>query len=106
MSQNRYSIKFTSIAEVDLNGTYEYIYEELFDEAAANNLMEKIETDIMRLREYPFYCSYVSDKSLKARGYRRLIIDNYIVFYLVNEDEQQVIIMRILYGARNYENLL
>jgi len=106
MSQNQYNIKFTLIAEVDLNQIYDYISEKLFDETAANNLMGKIETGIMRLREYPFYCSYVSDKSLKVRGYRRLIVDNYIVFYLVNEDEQQVIIMRILYGARNYENLM
>lgn len=46
------------------------------------------------------------DEPLKARGYRKLIIDNYLVFYLVNENEGQVVIMRILYGASKYQNIL
>jgi len=32
--------------------------------------------------------------------------ENYLVFYLVNEKKQQVIIMRILYGASNYKSIL
>ena len=47
--------------------------------------------------KFTFSCSNVLDKALKTRGYRRFIVDNYIVFYLVNETEKQVILMRILY---------
>ena len=60
----------------------------------------------MRLIEYPFSCQYVLDEPLKAKGYRKLIVDNYLVFYLVNEAENQVIIMRILYGASKYQDIL
>ncbi|MCC9293478.1 type II toxin-antitoxin system RelE/ParE family toxin [Clostridium sp. WLY-B-L2] len=48
----------------------------------------------------------VIDETLKQRGYRKLIIDNYIAFYLVDDNKQQVIIMRILYGARNHKDIL
>ncbi|ODA39978.1 hypothetical protein DSBG_3269 [Desulfosporosinus sp. BG] len=46
------------------------------------------------------------DELLRNKGYRKLVVDNYIVFYLVNELERQVVIMRILYGAVNYQNML
>lgn len=70
------------------------------------NLMDKIENAIKRLTRFPFSCNLVSDGFLKNKGYRKLIIDNYIVFYLVSEIEKQVIIMRILYGAIKYQNVL
>jgi len=60
----------------------------------------------MRLKYYPYSGSFVLDEFLKSRGYRKLIIDNYLAFYLVNEPEKQVVIMRILYGAQNYQDLL
>jgi toxin ParE1/3/4 len=106
MSNDSYSLKFTSKAEEDLDQIYKYISTKLFAEVAAENLMEKIEKSIMRLKEFPFSCSYVLDELLKNRGYRKLIVDKYIVFYLVNEVEKQVVIMRILHGARNYHNIL
>ncbi|WP_425061443.1 hypothetical protein [Sporomusa carbonis] len=34
------------------------------------------------------------------------MVDNYLVFYLVNEAEEEVVIMRILYGASNYQDIL
>ena len=60
----------------------------------------------MRLKEFPFSCSYVADEFLRNKGYRKLIIDNYIVFYLIDEENKQVIIMRVLYGKQKYEDLL
>ena len=69
-------------------------------------IMTKIEISIMGLKEFLFSCGYVLDEPLKVRGYRKLIVDNYIVFYLINELEKQVVVMRILYGARHYQNLI
>ena len=106
MSKNSYSLKLTPKASEDLDKIYRYITEELYAEQAAVNLLEKIETSVMRLKEFPFSCNYVADEYLKNKGYRKLIIDNYIAFYLVNEEEKQVIIMRVLYSRQKYESLL
>ena len=97
MSKNNYSLKLTPKASEDLDKIYSYISKELYAEKAVKNLLEKIETSIMRLKDFPFSCNYVVDK---------LIIDNYIAFYLVNQKEQQVIIMRVLYGRQEYQDLL
>lgn len=106
MSNNNYSLKFTPKAYNDLDEIYSYISTKLFAEVAAENLMDKIESEIKRLAEFPFSCGFVLDEPLKNKGYRKLIVDNYIVFYLLNEVEKQVVIMRILYGAINYQNVL
>ncbi|MEW6662431.1 MAG: type II toxin-antitoxin system RelE/ParE family toxin [Bacillota bacterium] len=106
MSENSYSLKFTSKAIEDLEQIYSYISGKLCAEIAADNLLEKIESSIMRLKYYPYSCGFVLDEPLKSRGYRKLIVDNYLAFYLVNEPEKQVVIMRILYGAQKYQDLL
>lgn len=106
MENRNYQIKFTPLASEDLEGIYRYITKELHAEEAAVNLLEKIEQSVMRLKDYPFSCSYVEDEFLRHKGYRKLIIDNYIVFYLIDEEKERVNIMRILYGRQKYQSFL
>ena len=106
MPKNNYSLKFSTKASEDLEQIYIYIAEKLFADVAADRLLNKIEDGIMRLRDFPYSGSFVLDELLKSKGYRKLIVDNYLVFYLVNEIEKQVVIMRILYGAQNYQDIL
>jgi toxin ParE1/3/4 len=106
MAKNKYNVKFTPLASEDLTQIYAYISLQLFAEPAAAELLEKMEIGIMRLTEFPFSCSLVYDSHLRSKNYRKLIIENYIVFYLVNEMENQVVIMRVLFSAQKYQNLL
>jgi toxin ParE1/3/4 len=104
--QNSYKLKFTPIAKDDLDVIYQYISEYLVAPKAADDLIDDIETSIMRLEDFPYSGSPVSDDILSSRGYRKLIVKNYIAFHLIDEAEKQVVIMRVLYGAQQYENLL
>jgi addiction module RelE/StbE family toxin len=105
MTNKKFKIKFTPKASDDLNQIYDYISKELFAKKSANKLFDKIEKSIMNLEYFPYSCSLVLDESLRTKGYRKLIIDNYIVFYLINNTKKEVIIIRILYGAQNYKDL-
>ena len=104
--ENNYTVNMTPKAADDLDNIYRYISEELFATSAATNILERIEKEIMRLKEFPFSCNYLADEYLRNKGYRKLIVDNYIVFYLIVEEREQVIIMRVLYGKQKYEDLL
>ena len=106
MSQNSYSLKFTPIASEDLEQIYNYISGKLFAEISADKILARIESTMMRLKDFPYSGSFVLDEPLKSRGYRKLVIDSYSAFYLVDEIEKQVVIMRILYSAQSYQNLL
>ncbi|HET7579249.1 MAG TPA: type II toxin-antitoxin system RelE/ParE family toxin [Bacillales bacterium] len=105
MPENKYTVKIAPKAFEDLDEIYSYISDELYNEGAADSLLEKIETSIMRLKEFPFSCSFVTDEILKDKGYRKLIVENYIAFYLVRE-EKQVVVMRVLYGGQKYQDLI
>lgn len=104
--QSSYQLKFAPIAENDLDSIYRYISEHLVAPKAADEVMDDIETSIMRLKEFPYSGSPVKDDILRSRGYRKLIANKYIVFHLIDDVEKQVVIMRVLYGSQKYENIL
>lgn len=106
MEESKFTIKITPKAYEDLDEIYGYIVNNLNNEIAADCLMEKMEMGIMRLKDFPFSCSYVGDEILKAKGYRKLVVENYIVFLLVLEADKQVVIMRVLYGKQQYQDLI
>lgn len=106
MENELYQIRYTPLAYDDLDETDTYISEVLINPQAAESLMEEIEKSIHRLEQFPYIGSEVDDPYLAARGYRKLVVQNYLVFYLVDPDLKQIVIMRILYGAREYSNLL
>ncbi len=106
MEGSNYNIKFAPIASEDLDHIYAYISQQTFTDQVAKELLKKMEFHIMRLRDFPLSGNSVEDAFLRSKGYRKLIVGNYIIFYLVNESEKQVVIMRVLYGAQNYQDFL
>ena len=106
MLTNNYELKITKKASEDLADIYKYITEELKNKTAALDLIDEIEKNTLRLREFPYSCSYVEDINLKRKGYRKLIVKNYITFYIVNEMHKKVTIMRVLYGRQNYQDII
>jgi len=67
----------------------------------AKRLMNKIEENILILEKNPYLCRETHVKPHNVI-YRRLVVDNYVVLYKVEEDHKQVIIYRALYGKRDY----
>lgn len=102
----RYSVKFTAIAEYDLEEIFQYIAARLSAPDAAASLLDEIEGHINRLCDFPYAGAAISDEALAVRGYRKLVVKNYMIFYLVGENDGQVVIMRILYGLRQYGKFL
>lgn len=99
-------IRFTPLAYEDLDEIDTYISETLLNPQAAESLLEEMEQSIRRLGHFPYTGSPVADVSLADRGYRKLVVKNYLIFYLVDTKQKQIVIMRILYGAREYHNFL
>jgi len=103
---SNYNVIMTHSARDDLNGISLYIAKELKEPAAAKKLIGKIREAVLNLKEMPTRHSVVSDKNLAIKGIRKIVVDNYLVFYVIFEEEKAVAIVRILYGRRNWANLL
>ncbi len=104
--ENKYRVKIVPKAEEDLDDIFYYIAIELNNTSAAEKIINKFSDQIIRLQVFPFSGSLLEDDLLKDKGYRKLIIDNYIVFYIVSEEDQQVVIMRVLYGRKKYQDFI
>lgn len=105
MDTNNYEIVLTDIANEELEEIYKYISENLLEVSVANKLMEKIEQSFLRLEQNPYSCVEVHIKPHND-VYRKLVIDNYIALYEVEEDYKQVVIYRVLYGGMDYLNII
>ena len=67
----------------------------------ANKLMDKIEKTILRLEKNPYSCPEIHIKP-HNEIYRKLVIENYIVLYEVDDKQRKVIIYRVVYGKTDY----
>ncbi|SHI04896.1 toxin ParE1/3/4 [Butyrivibrio fibrisolvens DSM 3071] len=101
-----YELKITDQADKDLRGIYEYIaFEKLAPENAAGQL-DRIESAIISLEKEPCRFRLYSEEPWKSRGLRIFPVDNYIVFYIPDEDNAVVTIIRVMYCGRNIEEQL
>ena len=106
-----YKIEYLPSALRDLTEIADYIGVKLNNPEAADRLSENIVSAIDKLPEMPYrYPVYYpvasfSVKPLKME-YRKMVVRNYLVFYWVNEEKQQVTIARVIYGGRNIDNIL
>ena len=103
---NKYTIEITEPAEHDLKEIVRYIAIELRDSHAAESVMGRIGSAIYGLADMPSRNPLVLDERLSLEGVRKIVIDNYLVFYVVTEGNRTVTIIRVLYSRRDWTNLL
>jgi addiction module RelE/StbE family toxin len=97
-----YKVKIYPAAKRDLKDLINYLNTLSAD--AALRYYDLIVEKIGSLSQMPERCPYVRNNPLKVKGYRCLVVESYLVFYVVKGDTVQI--RRILYGKRNYEWLL
>ena len=102
----KYKIIRTDKADEQLRDIIFYIAEDSGSIDIAFNYLDKIETAINRLEEFPMSGSNPKYSILRKQGYRVLIIERHLVFYKVNESEKVVTIYAIVDGRREYRNLI
>lgn len=98
-----YKIIYTQESERDLINIYRYISISLSVPETAKRQTDRIMKAIESLDEMPFRHKLYQDEPWHSKGLRALPIDNYLVFYVVVEEEKLVAIIRIMYGGRNIE---
>jgi toxin ParE1/3/4 len=102
MPADKYQIRLLRIAEEDLTEIITFIADD--NQASAIALADKIEKNIELLAGNPLLGRIPRDENIKNLGYRYIIVQNYIIFYTI--EERTILIHRILHGARNYKTLL
>lgn len=67
-------------------------------------MISKIRKEINDLKDNPAIYTIIDDDIIRKLEIRKLIVDNYIIFYRIKDNDIQIV--RVMYGRRNWVNLL
>lgn len=101
-----YNLVVSVNASNDIDGIVSYMLSELKNYSAAVNFLDDMEKVYTNIEENPYMYACCDDIRLRDKGYRRVVIKNYLVIYLIDEDMKIVNVIRVIYGGRNYANFL
>ena len=90
-----YEVIILSTAKSDMSDMIDTLIEDYPD--AALRKYDKIMDAAKRLRDTP----YMYEEYAYRKPYRRIVVEDYQVFYIVEEEQKTVKIYRVLYERRN-----
>lgn len=86
----------------ELNQVCNYIENVLMSKEASTRLKKRIRHKLEALKYSPEIYQKIESTDRYGRHYRRIVINNYIILYIVLKEEKTVLISHIYYGRRNY----
>ncbi len=109
MLSKKYRLSYLPLFYEDLDEKITYIVEKLKNPKAANDLLDKVETAI--IERLPVAESFEPYHSVRERryAYYRIYVDNYIIYYVVIDDDPNDLVMevrRFLYNGQNRDRMV
>ena len=98
-----YNIEILQSASDNIDDIGRYIASELKNKTAAERLTDKIYSTIETLAAFPYahtvHQTPQNEEPLKYE-YRKILVDNYFIFYRVDEEQGLVIVAAVIYARR------
>lgn len=102
----KYVLNVYPQAARDMESIFEYIAVTLCNPTAAAKQVMDFESALNTVCSQPESCPCIRNEYVKDKMLRKLIVNNYIAFYRVNRERQEIQVVRVLYGMMDYEKLL
>lgn len=100
----QYVVEITDEALADMEQLYNYIFYVLRAPESAIGQYNRIADEILKLDTFPERFRILDSEPEHSKEIRRMVVDNYSVFYVIKED--RVIVTDVLYTASDIENRL
>ncbi|HEY5561575.1 MAG TPA: type II toxin-antitoxin system RelE/ParE family toxin [Clostridiaceae bacterium] len=97
-------LKYLPLSLNDLRNITDYIVYTIKAPKAAMDLINEFESSISQLQQFPYSCRTYQPIEKLETEYRMLPIRNYLVFYLVTD--QNVEIHRIIFGKMDINKII
>ena len=98
---DKYKIKINPRAIRELDLIYEYIANEKLAPENAKGQVDRIKKAILNLNSFPQSHQERNEGRFAGKGYRQLLIDNYIAIFRIDEPHKTVYVVTIQYQGRN-----
>lgn len=94
-------IIYSAPAKEDLKLIYEYIAYSLQSPSSAKSTVQKIINSINALTLFPEKHQIYNGIKLNENDIRYITVNNYMVFYSIDNSNSHILIIRIIYGRRD-----
>ena len=101
-----YNLVITNDASDELDKIVDYIAVNLQNTQAASDFLDQVEASYDLLIENPRIYQLCDYPTFKEKQYRKVVINNYIMIYKIDEMTNTVNVMHFFYGKRDYYNLI
>ena len=99
----KFNVIMATSARNDLYDIANYLCR--FSPAIAENYYRLILQKTNSLETFPTACPLVRNEGLRKKGYRWINARNYMIYFIVHEEINLVVIERILHSRRAYDAL-
>ncbi|RKI26354.1 type II toxin-antitoxin system RelE/ParE family toxin [bacterium 1xD8-6] len=96
-----YSVIYSPEAIDDLREIYSYIAFTLLVPETAEKQVNRIRKEVRSLDFMPSRYSLVEWEPWKSMGMHKVPVDNFVIYYTVDDDSRTVTVIRIFYSGRN-----
>jgi len=97
--KKEYRVTVTSQAQDDLRKIHRFVSGELMLPQTADKEQARLRRELELLRFSPVRHQTVPVEPWQSRGVHSLFVGPYAALYLVDEDKEQVSVLRVMYGG-------
>ena len=102
----QYVVKLTPQAVVQIQETIAYISKALLALDTADAWAERLEKEISALDTMPGRYPLVDREPWKSEGIHKMVVKNFLVYYLIDDEAKTVWITAVVYARRDQLNAL
>ena len=101
-----YNVTVYDSAQDDIRDAMRYLSKTLSEPDTARNLLLRFQKEILSLANMPERFPLVFDPYLASLGFRVTSTGNYLIFFTVRKKAHKVDVVRVMYGKRNWAELI
>lgn len=101
-----YKIEFLPLAKKDIDDIIYYISHNLKNITASKKLRDLFMQSLDNIIEFPYGSSIYQSVGTLKYEYRSYRVKNCLMFYMVNEKQKLITIVRVLYQKMDINNIL
>jgi plasmid stabilization system protein ParE len=97
-----YKVKLAKVVKKEIRDIFDYIKKDLQEPETAKGIMREIDNTIIGFKSMPGRWSLNPDEVLARRGYHRALAKNYVILFLIDEQNKIVSVAHVFHGTQNY----
>lgn len=101
-----YRIIFSELSKKNLSDILTYISVSLHSPGAAVNVLNCLQKEILSLSYFPNRNPLAKEKLFPNLDVRKVTVQNYSIYYHVDECETSVLILSVIYARRDQKNAI